>query len=154
MNQRVPTYLQYDESTYTDISFTSTLDDTFQELEPVPKSTVPAHTPPPRRPKVLLERAMKNSMILTKRSIHLSSILSQKAVGVSKIFLLQTRGYFVRKTKQVKNYLQRKKIENELKSFGSFRTKKGFVEIGSEDKCMDQYDIDSCCHSYSNSSYK
>jgi hypothetical protein len=156
MNERVPTYLQYDESTYTDITFTSSLADTFHELEllePLPSKVISpdADSSSPRRrrrgPKTLFKRAIQGPMIITKRSINLSTVWSQKAIQVSKIVFLQTKGFLVRKTIQTKNYFQRKKIENELKSCGSFRTKKGFVEVGSEDKCMDQYELDSCYES-------
>jgi hypothetical protein len=152
--ERIPTYLQYDESTYTDITFASSLADTFHELElveeiPSKAISLASHSSQSRNhsrlgSKTLLKRAIKGPMIITKGSIRLSTIWSQKAIQVSKIVFLKTKGFVVRKTIQTKNYFQRKRIENELKSRGSFRTKKGFVEVGSEEKCMDQYELDSC----------
>mmetsp|Transcript_1055 Transcript_1055/g.1888 ORF Transcript_1055/g.1888 Transcript_1055/m.1888 type:complete len:169 (+) Transcript_1055:361-867(+) len=159
MTESIPTYLQYDESTFTDITFTSSLADTFHDLEvlePLPSEAIvnPPPSPPNSRhsvrrgSKTLFKRAIKAPMInITKRSIHLSNIWSQKAIQVSKIAIIQAKGFIVRKTIQTKNYLQRKKLEHELKSYGSFRTKKGFVEVGSEEKCMDQYELDSCYES-------
>jgi len=157
MNERVPTYLRYDESTYTDISFTSSLDDTFYGSETTPKNLPSIHvTPPPPAPhrsNTILKRVIQGPVILTKRSVKLSTIWSQKAKKFSRIAFLQTKEFFAKKTNQIGNYLNRRKLEHELKSYGSFRTKKGFVEVGAEEKCMDQYDLDSHYESYAAGRY-
>lgn len=137
MNKRIPTYLQYDENTCTDITFSSEILDA-----PIIARGTGVGT------------ASKSENIRLLHSIHFKKIMSM---------LLRSQARFVKSAADVPRHvmcfiakkrlerkfnMEKKLLERELKASGSFRTRKGFVEVCREENCLEQFEDTKQCIQY------
>ncbi len=147
LKKRTPTYLQYDGDTVESVSFSSDIlvesysdSETTDEEQPVelvvviPKGqSLEGHED--------FQKLRRGSL----RSMVRKIIKSQKRVVKNTATVIMVFPQFIKMRRQQSKIKKiRRKLEDDLKAngHGSFRTKKGFVEIGSEELCLEQFELD------------
>ena len=145
MKRRTPTYLQYDEETVTDVSFSSGVESVTDKNPDVPEFIIPKSQP-------LVQRKKSFRHVVNLRKTISTIIESQRRIlrNTSQATCLVPQ-YLRRKNLEIKGTVRRRKLENVLKASGSFRTRKGFVEVCNEESCLEQFDVsseESCLEEY------